>query len=593
MSKAFFSEDHVKQKPGLVGLLKTLWPYLMRQKKKLFIFIFSAVALAFVGRLLPTTLGYAIDEGLLKGDMQIVTYCAVVFLLLEIFRAGFMFLNEFYLNNLGNRVLFEVREKLTAHVQSLPIPFFDKNPTGRIVTRMTNDVWAMGELFGQGAVLTNSLNLLVILFFMLQVSVKLTLAAVLVAPPLLYIAYWLSQKVRIVLRESKKRLAIINAFVAENINGMKVLQLYNSTKKNYRRFEKLSNDYRNQQLKAVKLYALLWPTINFFRASVLAVALYYGGFLRAENAISVGGLIAFFMHVQDFFPPLRQILERYQRFQESLTGAERVFTLLAEKSENLSGKKFGKGKIRGEIEIKNLSFRYGPSLPYVLIDINLHIRAGERIAIVGRTGSGKSTLISLLQGLHNYEVGEMTLDHLPLKSIARKELRRRVGVVQQDNFMFRGTIASNIHLNNPQISKQQLIKATQMAHVQGLLESHEGGLEANVAERGANLSIGERQLIAFARILAFDPDVLILDEATANIDSYSESLIQKATEEVTQGRTSIIIAHRLSTILDCDRIVVLKDGKIKEIGNHNELLEKHEVYYQLYNSQFQDYPSEV
>ena len=297
-------------------------------------------------------------------------------------------------------------------------------------------------------------------------------------------------------------------------------------------------------------------------------------------------MIAFILHVRDFIQPLRVILEKYQNFQNSLAGAERIFTLLDEKREDTSGESLKSGRSSGEIEFKNLSFRYGTTLPWVLNDVSFKAPAGKSVALVGRTGSGKSTTIALMQRFYDFEEGDVILDGRSLKSIGRADLRKRVGVVQQDTFMFRGTIADNIGLGDPSITREQIEHAALRASCRELLFRHVGGLDAKVEERGANLSFGERQLIAFARVLAFDPDILILDEATANIDSQSEQLIQKATREITKGRTSIIIAHRISTILDCDQILVLDQGRLIEQGTHSQLMAKGGHYYRLSASQF-------
>ncbi|MCB0385122.1 MAG: ABC transporter ATP-binding protein, partial [Bdellovibrionales bacterium] len=346
--------------------------------------------------------------------------------------------------------------------------------------------------------------------------------------------------------------------------------------------------YKVLSLKTVKLFATLWPILEFFNAATITTALFVGGLYHKEFGLSIGALSAFLLLVQSFFHPLRVILERYTQFQNSLASADRIFSLMEEKTEALNGEPLPSARLTGHLKLVNLSHRYGAENPWALKDINLDIRAGESLALVGRTGSGKTTLISLLQRLYRQSEGLVLVDGQPLGKISPREWRRRVGVVLQDNFIFRGTIASNICLDNPDISRDRIEWAAREAGCERLLATHEGGLDAKVEERGNNLSVGERQLIAFARVLAFDPDILILDEATANIDSLSELLIQQATERVTKGRTSLIIAHRLSTILNCDRIAVLDKARLVEVGSHQELIQNEGKYFELYRSQFRE-----
>lgn len=587
MSSQYFNEDVVKSQMSYFQLFRRLWPYCMRYKLYFFSVVTSMVCLVVAARLLPTLIGKAIDNGILKNHMDVVIQIAIMYLCLEVARAFFTFLHSYLFRKMGNRILFEIRERLIQHVQSLPTVFFDKTPTGRIVTRLTNDVVSMGDLFTEGliSVFTNILSVVAVFISMLLISPRLTFFTAILSPVMLWLTFFLSHKIQSILRDSKKKLATINAFVAENLNGMKVLQLHNRTSKNENVFQLYSKEYKDLQLKTVHLYAMLWPVFTLFYACALSIALYLGGALRHEGALAVGSLIAFIMHVQDFFPPMRSIMEKYQQFQNSLTGAERIFTLLSEQPEDFSGIRLSNARLRGHIEFRKLNFSYDPQLPQVLHDISFRIRPGESVAIVGRTGSGKSTVISLLQRFYDYRSGEILIEGIPLRQIDKRDLRSRVAVVQQDPFTFRGTIYDNITLFNPALTQKTVESATRKAYAWDLVQRL-GGLESQIQERGANLSVGERQLLAFARILAFDPDILILDEATANIDSQNEYLIQQATREITKGRTSIIIAHRLSTILDCDRILVLDQGRLMEQGSHRELLALNGIYAKLYATQF-------
>lgn len=583
MSDNFMNEDLIKTKISYAQLFRRMWPYARRHKGMLFGVIFCILGMALLSRLTPNLIGYAIDHGVKENNKELFLQIAYIYLALEIFKTVFHFSYAYFFQIFGNRVLYYMREDIMAHVQRLPLQFFNKTPTGRIVTRITNDVVALGDLFTDGiiTVFVQFVIMLAILVSMLLISVKLTVVTLFLAPLFIAASFKLSNYIRLILGEQKKKLSAINAFLAENLNGIKVVQLYNRVPRHQKRFSNLSDDYRALNMKSIRAYSLMQPIMNLFNALTITSALYFGGWLHLQNSVAIGALIAFLMHAQDFIPPLREILEKYQQFQNSLASAERIFTLMDEAREPEIERLHDVNNLRGEIEIRSLSFRYESHLPLVLKNINLHIQPGESIALVGRTGSGKSTFISLLQRFYDAPEKTIFLDGHPIEEIPRRQIRRDVGVVQQDNFIFRGTIRENINLGDPEISDSVLRRACEQIGYDKLLARLGRDLDSKVEERGANLSVGERQLIAFARILAFDPDVLILDEATANIDSESEQLIQQATQEITKGRTSILIAHRLSTVQKCDRIVVLKEGEIQEVGSHEELMKAQGYYYQL------------
>ncbi|WP_413943244.1 ABC transporter ATP-binding protein [Bdellovibrio sp. HCB-162] len=583
MSENFMHEDLVKTKITYPVLFKRLWPYARREKLLLFSAIFAVAGGATVARLIPALIGYAIDHGVKGKDYSVFTKVAYAYLILEIFRSCFSFANVYLFQLFGNRMLFHLREDLMAHVQRLPLQFFNKTPTGRIVTRLTNDVMSLGELFTDGviSVFTHFVIIMSVIVALALISWKLTLVSLVLAPFFIGASFYLSNRIRDILREQKKKLSLINAFLAENLNGIKVVQLYNRVFRNREKFGVLSVDYRDTNMRSIRAYALMQPIMNLFNATTITAALYFGGLLSAQNSIAIGALVAFLMNIQDFIPPLREILEKYQQFQNSLTSAERIFTLMDEPQEYELENLQTPEVVKGDIEIRNLNFQYESNLPFVLKNISLQIKAGESIALVGRTGSGKSTFISLLQRFYDAPEKSIFIDGLALERIPRTEIRHHVGVVQQDNFIFRGTIRDNIGLGDSRISEEQILKACEKTGYMSLLKRTGRDLLSTVEERGSNLSVGERQLIAFARILAFNPDILILDEATANIDSESEHIIQEATKEITKGRTSIIIAHRLSTIQQCDRIVVLDHGEIAEVGSHEELMKAQGLYYQF------------
>jgi ATP-binding cassette subfamily B multidrug efflux pump len=580
------NEDIIKTKVTYAEMFKRLWPYTRRHPWMFAIVMLIILVLTGISRLIPFVIGYAIDHGVVAKDISIFKMMALVYLGLEISRTILSFGQTYLFQILGNRVLYYLREDLIRHTQALPLQYFNKTPTGRTVTRIANDVSALGDLFTDGVIniFINAISILSIVIAMALISWKLTIATLIFSPLFIGAAIFLSNRIQHILREQKKKLSNINSFLAENLNGIKVVQLYNRVPKNLRVFQGLSDEYRDSNMQSVKAYATMFPIMNIFTGVIITSALYFGGWISLEGGLTIGAVVTFLMNSQDFMPPLRDILDKYQQFQNSLTSAERIFTLLDEPTETETAGAKDLKSLRGEIEIKDLNFKYEDHLPIVLRDINLKINAGESVAVVGRTGSGKSTFISLLQRFYEAPARTVFIDGIPLEEITRHSIRSHIGVVQQDNFIFRGTIAENVHLGDPTLTSSQVEKALAQTGYLDLLRRTGRDLNSPVEERGANLSVGERQLIAFARILAFDPDILILDEATANIDSESELILQKATQEVMKSRTSIIIAHRLSTVRECNRIIVLRDGSIMEVGSHNELMKQKGLYYQLANT---------
>ena len=380
-------------------------------------------------------------------------------------------------------------------------------------------------------------------------------------PFFLYVAIKISSRTRVILRESKKKLASLSSFTSERLQGMKVLQALNAVPSTEKHFSEHSENYKIDVLKSIRAQALLQPVMNLSTAVVITSALAGGGFLTLQESLGLGSLVAFLLHAQDFVPPLREILEKYQQFQNSLTSAERVFPMFREKSEEPLPLPACPTAFKGEIQIRNLWFRYESSHPWVFQGLNLHIKPGQKVALIGRTGAGKSTLIGLLQKFFTAPEGCILLDGQPLDLIPRSQLRRWLGVVQQDPVLFRGTIADNLSLGSEDLDRPKMESALREIGAWDVLQRSGRNLDSWVEERGANLSLGERQLLCYARILVFDPRFLILDEATANIDSETEALIQTAVERITQNRTSLIIAHRLSTLRHCDSFYEVSAGQ--------------------------------
>jgi len=582
----FIHDDKLNVQTSFRELAMRIWPYAKRYKAHLTFLALATSGYAVVGRVIPSVIGWGIDQVVQTKSTSTVWRVCVIYLSLEILKFFFDISEVLLFQWVGQKIIVDLRADTFQRVERLPVSYFDKTPVGRLVTRLTNDFGSLGDLFTSGlmSLISDSLSLIAILIAMLLISPKLTLIVLVVTPFVLAACIWLSRQSRDILREIKKKLAVLNSFVAENIQGIKVIQLYSRETHNFSRFKRINEDYKDNQFRNLQFMAWLGPVLSSFNMATLTLALYFGGVLSFHGEIALGALIAFLFHVQDFFPPLRNILEKYQTFQNSLTSAERIFSVLAEKEEVYKGAALPVTRLMGHIEFKNVTFAYDLQIGPVLRNVSFEIRPGESLAIVGVTGSGKSTIIGLLQRFYEIQEGSILVDGMSIQELDKAKLRRRIGVVQQDLFAFQGTLENNITLGDDRVTRDRLREAVIRAQFEPVA-TRLGGLEASVGERGNNLSVGERQLLNFTRALAFNPDILVLDEATANIDSQSEALIQQATREMTKGRTSIIIAHRLSTILDCDKIIVLDHGVLAEEGSHRELMDRGGLYRKLYDLQ--------
>ncbi|MCH1569988.1 MAG: ABC transporter ATP-binding protein/permease [Longimicrobiales bacterium] len=495
---------------------------------------------------------------------------------------------------LGQSVMYDLRKEIFEKLQRADLRFYDRNPIGRLMTRITNDVETLNTLFSSGLVTVfgDIFTLAFIIGAMLTMNWRLALVSFSILPFVFWAAFLFRSRIRTAYRDIRVRIARINAFLQERITGVRVVQLFNREAADAGRLAQLNEDHLQAHLRSITYYALFFPVIQFFTALALALILWYGGLRMLDGLITVGVIAAFLQYARRFFRPIQDLSEKYNVLQAAMASSERVFQLLDEDIaiEDPDAPRSFPESGRGEIVFEDVSFAYGnteDSEPdWVLRDVSFRIAPGEKVAIVGHTGAGKTTLINLLMRFYDVQKGRILLDGVPITAVRLNELRERVGLVLQDVFLFSQDIAYNVRLGAPDITQKQITAAAERIGAADFIARLPDGYNQALGERGSTLSVGERQLVSFARALAFDPEILVLDEATSSVDSEIEAKIERATDELLAGRTSVVIAHRLSTIQNADRIIVMHRGKVEEEGTHLELLSQGGLYARLHELQF-------
>lgn len=523
-------------------------------------------------------------------DVNGIVKTALSLLLISILIFVLNYIQIYLLNYSGQLIVMDIRKKLFSHIEGLSLSFFDKNPVGRLVTRVTNDVETLNELYtGVIVSLFKDFFLLAgIIIAMFILNVKLALIIIAVIPFLIAAALIFKKYDRDAYRDVRVKLAAINASLSENISGIKTVQIFHKEDKKFKEFSNINNSYLGATMRQITVYAFFRPAIDLFYSLSLAALIWFGGLSVLRNEIPFGVLFAFVSYLQQFFNPINDLTEKYDILQSAMASSERIFMLLDtdERIENAQDP-LKVDKFEGTIEFKNVWFAYQDE-EWVLRDVSFKINKGEKAAFVGATGAGKTSIISLISRFYDIQKGEILIDGKNITDMDIGDLRRNIATVLQDVFLFTGDIKGNIRLNNEEISNQDIIRASRYVNAHKFIEKLPEKYDSYVNERGSTFSQGERQLIAFARAIAFNPPILVLDEATSNIDTETESLIQDALEKITKDRTTIVVAHRLSTIKNADKIIVLHKGKLREMGTHEELLSKHGLYYNLYELQYKD-----
>ncbi|OQZ04308.1 MAG: hypothetical protein B6D34_03775 [Candidatus Brocadia sp. UTAMX1] len=583
----FLTEDVLADKIYDRAVIRKLLSHVLRYKTSGLLSVFIVLITTVLFLLCPYLFGYAIDHGISKGDTALLYKTAFAILGIETLRLLLVVVQSYNIQAIGQKVMLDIRMELFRHVQSLPVSFFDKNPVGRVVTRLTNDIAAIGELFSAGVIVVIGDIFIIIGIFvaMIMLNWKLAIITLSVFPIIVIIALWFGKHMKTSFREIRRKLASINAYLNENITGMKVIQLFNREKRNYAKFDAINDDYLKEQVKYIRYFAIFQPAINMVNALAVGLVIWYGAARYMHGFLTLGVLVSFLAYIHDLFDPIRDIVEKYNIFQGAMASSERVFGLMEEPAEidyaiSNPAREVPLKDFKGEIEFQNIWFAYHKN-DYVLKDISFHIKPGQSVALVGVTGSGKTSIASILTRLYETQKGTILLDRIDIRNIEKTGLRYVVGLVSQDVFLFAGTLRDNITLFNP-MSDTKVLETIEVLGLMPFIDRMPGGLDMEIAERGANLSVGERQFISLSRIILYDPQVIILDEATSSMDTISEVLIQNALLKATRDRTSIFIAHRLSTILHCDKIIVLSRGEKVEEGSHEELLRFGGLYSQLY-----------
>ena len=553
------------------------------------------LALNLLGILQPKFTQYAIDWYIIPRSISGLNLFVLVFLLVRLFHFIFSYFQEVLLNSVGQRVMYDLRSELYKKLQEQEVAYYDRNPVGRIMTRLTSDVDALNELFTSGVIdlLGDLVMIVAIMGMMFWMDVKLTLVALLTVPMLFAATAWFRRGARRGYDMVRTRLARINAFLQEHLSGAQTVQIFNAERKSRKQFHDINDDHRNAHIKTIFYYAVFYPLVDLIGAVGVALIIWYGGYRVMQNSetmtvLSLGALVAFIQYSQQLFQPIRDISDKYNVLQAAVVASHRLFkTLDLPVTVTSPAEPERGGRARGHIEFQNVWFAYKED-DWVLKDVSFTVEPGQSVALVGHTGSGKTTITNLLMRFYDVQRGRILLDGVDVRDWDLEALRQNFAVVLQDVFLFSGTVASNIRLGREEIGDERVEWAAREVHADRFIQRLPERYRTEVRERGAGLSVGQKQLISFARALAFDPALLILDEATSSIDTETEQLIQQAIERVLQERTSVVVAHRLSTIQSADRIIVLHHGEIREQGSHQELLAERGLYWKLYKLQYAD-----
>jgi ATP-binding cassette subfamily B multidrug efflux pump len=589
-----------KKKKSITGkaidfpILKRIFTYIKPYWGNFSLAVFTTITLAFLSPLRPYLVQYTLDHYVAKPNVSMLLYMTIVLIALLLSEAFFQFADSFLTNRLGQYIIKDLRVQLYKHIITLRLKYYDQTPIGTLVTRAVSDIEVIADIFSEGliVIIGDLLKITVIFFVMLFLNFKLTLI-VLSPIPFLFVATYIFKKaVQASFQDVRTQVARLNAFVQEHITGMSIVQIFNREKAEMKQFEEINAKHRDANIRSILAYSIFFPVVEILSSVSLGLLVWWGGRGILQGTTSVGELIAFIMYINMLFRPIRQLADRFNTLQMGMVSSERVFKVL-DTDEMIENKgALQASTIKGNVEFKNLWFAYNEE-DWILKNISFSVKQGETIALVGATGAGKSSVINLLNRFYEYNKGDISIDGIGIRDYELTSLRKNIGVVLQDVFLFSDTLANNISLNNPDITREQIVTAAKVVGAHDFIIKLPNGYDYNAMERGAMLSVGQRQLISFIRAYVYNPKILVLDEATSSIDTESEKLIQNAIDLLTKDRTSIIIAHRLATIQKADKIIVMDKGEIIEMGNHQELLKQNGQYKRLFELQFKEKRKDV
>jgi ATP-binding cassette, subfamily B, multidrug efflux pump len=601
-------EEEILGKAYDARLMRRLLGYLWRYRWSALLALASIICASVLQLAQPYLMKVAIDRHIAVGDVRGLDLIAGIFLLVLLASFALEYLQTWVLQMTGQRIMFDIRMEIYTHLQRLDLRFYDRNPVGRLMTRVTTDVDVLNDLFTAGVVsiFGDVFTLLGIMIVLVMMDWRLALIAFSVLPLIVLVTQWFRRHVRDSYRTVRIWIARINAFLQEHITGMSTVQLFRREPRSFARFDDINRTHRDANVESIFYYAVFYPAIEIIGALAAALLIWIGGVWTLQGTLSLGSLVAFLLYSQRFFRPISDMSEKFNVLQAAMASSERIFSLLDTPVviESPGARTFGSPEVRSSelpmprtselptvrssgLRFEAVSFAYNAQ-DYVLKDVSFEVRPGERVGIVGATGAGKSTIINLLLRFYDVSQGRILVDGVDVREKRLDDLRRMFGLVLQDVHLFSGTIADNIRLGNAAITDEAVRRAAETVHADAFIKRLPNGYDSPVAERGATLSVGQKQLLSFARALAFDPAILVLDEATSSVDTETEMLIRDALHILMAGRTTIAIAHRLSTIQDMDKILVMHKGELREYGSHQQLLAKRGLYFTLYQLQYKE-----
>ncbi|MBO6620988.1 MAG: ABC transporter ATP-binding protein [Balneola sp.] len=573
-------------------LIRRLYFYIRPYRWFVVLAIVLTLTAAFLGTVRPKLTQIAVDDYIAFKDLDGLLKIIGLLFLAQIGEFILQVINTYITRWFGQGSLFSLRNAVFKKIKNLNIQFFDKNPIGKLITRTTSDIEALSELLSDGvvAIIGDCFRIIFILYFMFSMSWELTLVTIAILPALFYATFWFKGKVRISFLEVRDQIARLNSFVQEHINGMDIVQLFNREKKQQDKFKNINAAHRKAHIETIFYFSIFWPLVEVMASFAMALVVWYGGGRALMGGVTFGVLLAFIQYARQFFMPIRGLSEKFNTLQSALASSERIFNVMDIETEvQEPDEPKSSADPKGEITFEDVWFKYNEDGEQILKDVSFTAKAGETIAIVGATGAGKTTIINLLLRFYDIQKGSIKLDGIDIRELSLNELRSNFGLVLQDNALFSGTILENITLGNPDISREEVIEAAHKVEAHRFIEKLKGTYDYKLRERGASLSMGQKQLICFVRALVYNPQILILDEATSSVDSETEALVTAASDKMMKGRTSVVVAHRLSTIQGADKILVMHKGVIRESGSHQDLiLQENGLYKKLYELQYKD-----